>query len=206
MGYDLLAGLFFAALLPSVLLGFAAYWRMTNRARTVVEGAFRAYATSRGLAFVEPAGEWPNRTNPACEWSSGGARFRLETVGKESRVRTRLTARPESSLLGRLSVAPRATVGDGPPPLAFDDVAFLSVFRVLESPPGFARRVLDDCVRRSLAGFRQGDTVTLGYRRARLVLEWPGAELNDARLDEARRVAELVAQAVDETFSAHRAA
>ena len=201
MGYDLLAGIFFALMLPLVLLGFVAFWAMTSHEREALAELRRAYARARGLTFVEPEGEWPNRTNPAVTWERDATTFRLETMGREARVRTRLSIRPPSALLGALSIAPcdgtRARA-----PRGLDDPTFLGVYRVRERPGGFAARLLTPEVRRALLGFRQGDSVTLGYRRGKIVLEWPGGERNDARLDEARRLGETIARAVDDAFRA----
>jgi hypothetical protein len=60
--------------------------------------------------------------------------------------------------------------------------------------------VLDAGARRALLGFRQHDDVALTYRRGKLILEWPGRESNDARLDEAARVIRELARGVDDAF------
>jgi hypothetical protein len=51
-----------------------------------------------------------------------------------------------------------------------------------------------------LLGFWQRDEVVLTHRRGKLILEWPGRESNDARIDEAERVLRELVRAVDETF------
>ncbi len=202
MGYDLLAAILFAALLPLVVIGFVVFWIMTSNDRAHVASVWQRYASGRGLEFVAPEGVWPNRTSPVITWTTGAVAFRLEPLGREQHSRTRLTVRPDVKLLGKLSVAPRANVQGAAPPSDLDDPVFLASYRVVEQPAGLARRVLTEPVRRGLLGFRQGDSVTLGYRRGRAVLEWPGGELNDARLDEARRLGDVIAHAVEEAFRA----
>lgn len=198
MGYDLLAGLLFAAILPLVVVGFVAFWAVTSHERAAVAETWRVYAAERGLAYTAPEGAWPNRTSPVITWTAGEVAFRLEPLGKETHSRTRLTVRPRATLLGRVSVAPRS--GPPAPPHGLADPVFAATYRVVERPSGLAGRLLTEPVRRGLLGFRQGDSVTLGYRRGRAVLEWPGGELNDARLDEARRLGATIARAVEEAF------
>lgn len=203
MGYDLLAALLFAALLPLVILGFVGFWIMTSRDRANVAETWQRYASRHALAFEPPEGEWPNRTSPVISWSEGGVAFRLEPLGREAHSRTRLTIRPaRAKLLGRFSVAPRSHVTGEGTARGIEDPVFLTAYRVLEQPAGLARRVLTPAVRRALLGFRQGDSVTLGFRRGRAQLEWPGGELNDARLDEARRLGDLLAIALEDAFLA----
>jgi hypothetical protein len=184
MGYDLLAGILFVLTLPLVLGGFVLFWIMTNHRRSALEEAWAAYAASRGLELVPADGEWPNRTNPAIGWTSGDARFRLAVRGREKHVATRLEIRPKAALVGTAVISP-----DGG-----------ASFRVHERPSGIAARLLDDDVRRALLAFRQGDEVVLTYRRGKIVLTWPGGETNDARLDEARRLGDALATAVDGAF------
>lgn len=202
MGYDLLAVLLFAALFPLVVIGFVVFWLLTRNDRAQVAETWRRYAASRSLHYTAPEGVWPNRTSPVITWSSGEVAYRLEPLGREQHSRTRLTVRPRVKLLGKLSVAPRSDVRPAPPPADLDDAVFLAAYRVLEQPAGLARRVLTDAVRRGLLGFRQGDAVTLGYRKGAAMLEWPGGELNDARLDEARKLGGVLAQALEEAFRA----
>lgn len=202
MGYDLLAVLLFAALLPLVVLGFIVFWRMTSVDRAEVADVWARYAARHALAYVAPEGVWPNRTSPVITWQDDDVSYRLEPLGREAHSRTRLTVRPRETLLGRLSVGPRA--GAPPRPAPVDDPVFLASYRVHEQPTGLARRILTPAVCRALLAFRQGDTVTLGYRKGTAILEWPGGERNDARLDEARRVGELVARVVKEAFVSGR--
>lgn len=203
MGYDLLAAVFFAMLVPAVLVGFVAYWFATARARVHTERTWEGYAQRHGLTFQPAEGEWPNRTSAVLQWTDdAGTSFRLEALGREARIRTRLTVHPKVALAGSLSVAPLHAVPEAPAPAGLDDAAFLATYRVIERPAGFAERVLTAEVRRGLLGFHLGDTVTLGYRRGNAILEWPGGEMNDARLDQARALAAGVADALRDAFHA----
>ncbi len=199
MGYDLLAVLLLAALFPLVVLGFIGFWIMTSRDREVVADVWARYAARHELAYEPPVGAWPNRTAPVITWREGNVAYRLEPLGREAHSRTRLTIRPTVKLLGRVVVAPRADVS-GPSRASLDDHVFLASYRVTEQPVGLARRILTGPVRRALLGFRQADSVTLGYRRGAAFLEWPGGEVNDARLDEARGVGARIATALEEAF------
>jgi hypothetical protein len=189
MGYDLLAGIGFSILVPFVLLGYAIYWALTHRQRTNVEDAWRDYAASHGLGFEEADGDWPNRTSPAMTWTSGPTRFRLVTLGRESRAHTRLVVEPAEKILGTLVV-----VGDHAPEL-----------RVRSKTPGLTERLLDDAVRHAMLAFKQEGAVSLAYRRGKVVIEWRGRETRETRLDEARTLAETVAKAVESGYRASAA-
>jgi hypothetical protein len=186
VGYDLLAALFFVALTPVVIVGFIVFWVVNARDHDELATCWRAYAKRRRLVFVEPEGEWPNRSSPALTWTEGTTELRVVALGREARVRTRLIVRPRSALLGALSVV-IAEGGTGH-------------LEVRERPAGFADRLLTEHVRRVLLGFRQRDRITFSYRRGRVVVEWPGGEQNDARLDEARRVGTQIALAIEAEF------
>ena len=71
-----------------------------------------------------------------------------------------------------------------------------------ERPARFAERILTERVMRMLLGFRQHDRLVVTYRRGRVVVEWPGSEQNDTRLDEARRLGAEIARTIDEEFRA----
>lgn len=187
MGYDLLAAVLFIAITPVVIAGFIVFWLVNANDHEELAANWRRYAARRGLCFVEPEGAWPNRTAPAITWSEGTTELRLSALGREAKVRTRLTVRPKSTLLGALSVV-IAEGGAGH-------------IELRERPAGFARRVLTDHVKRVLLGFRQRDRITFAYRRGRVIMEWPGGEENDARLDDARRVGSELARAVDSEFT-----
>jgi len=193
VGYDLLAAAFFVLLTPIVLVGFVAFWVVTARDREEHGAFLEGYARARGLAFLPAAGEWPNRTSAAVEWSEGGVRMRLSVLGREARAKTRLTIRPRSTLLGALVATPDV-----------ETRAFVRTLR--ERPAKFGERILDERVTRALLGFCQRDRVVLTYRRGRVLLDWPGRETNDARLDQARLVASEIARAVDAKFRAAAAA
>lgn len=191
MGYDLLAVAFMVAITPFVVIGFILFWAVNARDHEELASAWRAYAKKRHLDFEAPEGEWPNRTAPAMAWTDGNAALRIGAVGREANVRTRLVVRPRSTLLGKLEVALDRS-GIGPD------------LELREHPPGFGQRILSDDVKRALHSLRQRDRVTLSYRRGRVVVEWPGGERSDARLDEARRVGAEIARTIEEEF--HRTA
>ena len=64
MGYDLLAAIGFVLLTPCVVLGFIAFWWMTNNERRVLEDEWRAFAEKHERDYEPAEGEWPNRTSP----------------------------------------------------------------------------------------------------------------------------------------------
>jgi hypothetical protein len=188
VGYDLLVAVTFVVMTPVVIAGFIVFWIVNARDHEELAAIWRGYAKKRGLDLVEPQGEWPNRTAPAITWSDELAEARITTVGREATVRTRLVIRPRSTLLGTLAMmVPEAGAAD---------------VDLRERPAGFRHRIVTDNVRRMLLGFRQRDRVTVRYRRGRITVEWPGGERNDARLDEARRLGEAMAKAVDSEFRA----
>ncbi len=198
MGYEILVALFMTVIVPLVVLGFIAFWAMTNRERAIIEDTWRSYALARHREYVPARGEWPNRTSPSVRWSSDDLRIELSVVGAEANARTRLVAWPRGKLLGNFVVGQkdRHRGGTG----GITDLAFQSTFSVTERPHGLAARVLDDRARRALLGFWQHDDVVLTYRRGKLILDWPGRESNDARLDEATRVIRELARGVDDAF------
>jgi hypothetical protein len=171
---------------PVVFVGFIVFWVVNARDHEELAAFWQRYAAARGLTYVAPTGEWPNRTAPAMTWTDEVAELRVSAVGREATVRTRLVIRPRSTLLGTLAMSiDEAGAGD---------------VSLRERPVGFAERILTDRVRRALLGFRQRDRVTVTYRRGRITIEWPGGERNDARLDEARRVGEEIARTIDAEF------
>lgn len=186
MGYDLLVAITFVVMTPVVLVGFIVFWVVNARDHEELAASWRRHAAARGLGFVEPRGDWPNRTAPSMTWTDEVAELRITAIGREAKVRTRLVIRPRSALLGTLAmVIDEAGAGD---------------VTVRERPVGFADRILTERVRRALLGFRQRDRVTVSYRRGRVTVEWPGGERNDARLDEARHVGEEIARTIDREF------
>ena len=188
MGYDLLVAVTFVVMTPVVIVGFIVFWTVNARDHEDLAALWRGYARKRGLDFVEPEGDWPNRSAPAITWSDDLAELRITAIGSEARVRTRLVIRPRSTLLGTLTMAVDAP-GAG-------DV------ELRERPAGFAQRIVTSDVRRLLLGFRQRDRLIVRYRRGRISVEWPGGERNDARLDEARRLGEALARSIDHEFHA----
>ncbi len=197
MGYEILVALFLTVLLPMVMLGFVAFWAMTNRERAFIEDSWRSYAGARHREYVPARGEWPNRTSPSVRWTADDLCLELSVVGVEANARTRLVAWPRGKLLGTFTVGPKSRHrGTG----GIVDSAFGSAYGVTERPNGLAARVLDDRGRRALLGFRQHDDVILTYRRGKLILEWPGRESNAARLDEAAHVIRELARGVENAF------
>lgn len=188
MGYDLLVAVTFVILTPVVIAGFVVFWIVNARDHEELAAFWRGYAKKSGLDFVEPGGDWPNRSAPAITWSDELAELRITAIGREASVRTRLVVRPRSTLLGALSM-----VVDGAGP---GDV------ELRERPAGFGQRIVTEDMQRLLLGFRQRDRVTVRYRRGRITVEWPGGERNDARLDAARRLGEEMARTVDGEFRA----
>lgn len=186
MGYDLLAAVFFIAMTPIVIVGFVVFWIMNARDHEALARTWRSYAKQRDLGFLEPEGDWPNRTSPVLTWNEGATELRISAIGREADVRTRLTVRPRGALLGVLTMsAPEHGVD----------------FHVRERPAGFSERIVTDRVRRALLGFRQRDKLVIRYKRGALVIDWPGGERNDARLDEARRLGLELARTIDAEFA-----
>ena len=190
MGYDLLAGLLFMVLAPLVVLAFVVSWLLTHDRRGKVEEIWERYAASRGLHFVAAEGDWPNRSNPSITWEAGGLSFRLGLRGRESYVATRIEVRPRGTILGTAVLSPSAGVE----------------FRTFEKPEGTAERLFDEATRKAVLAFWQGDDVSVTYRRGLVVVAWAGGEANDARLDEARELAERVAASVEDSFERAAAA
>jgi hypothetical protein len=188
VGYDLLVAVTFVVMTPVVVMGFILFWVVNARDHEELATLWRGYAKKRGLDFVAPEGEWPNRSAPELTWSDALAELTITAIGKEARVRTRLVIRPRSALLGTLTMAV--------------DSAGAGELEQRERPAGFARRIVTADVRRLLLGFRQRDRLVVRYRRGLITVEWPGGERNDARLDEARRLGEAMAAAVDQEFRA----
>ena len=188
MGYDLVAALLFMAITPLVIAGFVMFWVVNASDQEELARVWASFAGARGLALSAPEGEWPNRTAPAIVWTEERAELRITTVGREAQVRTRLTVRPRGPLLGTLAME----LGHhGTAPALLTD-----------RPARFGERILTERVMRMLLGFRQHQRLVVTYRRGRVVVEWPGGEMNDARLDEARRLGAEIARTIDDEFRA----
>lgn len=188
MGYELLAAVLLVAITPLVIAGFLLFWMVNANDHEELARTWRAFASARGLELVPPAGEWPNRTSPTIAWTEERADLRMTTVGREATVRTRLTVRPRGSLLGTLAVE---LAEHGAVPTVVE-----------ERPARFGERILTERVMRMLLGFRQHDRVVVTYQRGRVLVEWPGGERNDARLDEAKRLGAEIARTIDDEFRA----
>ena len=197
MGWEILAVLFTVVLLPLVVLGFCLFWWSTSCDRDLLARAWRAYARARRLAFVPPAGEWPNRSLPAVSWTEGEVRFRVEARGRETRLRTRVVARAPLAILGEL-FARSGRAGDAPGIRV--DAAIDARFHVRARPLGLASRIFTAEVRRALLGFAHGRGVTLAYVRGDVWLSWPGGDASDARLDEACAVVRAVVHAMARAY------
>lgn len=176
MGYDLIAVSLGILLTPFVIAGFILFWIVNAGDHANVAKVWEAYARSRKLRFVAPRGDWPNRTAPSVRWETPDAELRLTTVGREAKVHTRLFVRPRAALLGQLTW-----------------VCDEDRISMRERPAGFSKRIIDERVERALHALRQRDRVSLSYRRGKIVVDFPGAELNDARLDAARAVGDALA-------------
>lgn len=186
MGYDLVAAVLFVAITPFVLVGFVLFWIVNARDHEELATLWRDFAKRRGLELDAPEGEWPNRTAPALSWTDEGTQFRLTTVGREARVRTRLSVRPRSALLGTfaMELAERGTH---------------ATLRA-ERPARFSERIVTTGIMRALLGFKQHGSLVVRYRRGRVIVEWPGGERSDARLDEAMRLGTEIARTIDAEF------
>jgi hypothetical protein len=114
-------------------------------------------------------------------WQSDGVRFRLESRGKEADVVTRVLAWPDVKVLGVVQVK----VDDG---------------RIERAQVRVAQRLLTHEVRRRLLGFSQGQPIAFSFRRGRLLIEWAGREMNDARIDEAEQVLTVAVHALRDAF------
>ncbi len=198
MGWEILLALFLVVLAPLTVLGFIAFWALVSRERAHIEEAWQTYAARHDREYVPARGEWPNRTSPSIRWVDQDLRFQLFVVGVEANARTRLVVWPSGKLLGSFVVRPRR--GREDERLGSGDAAFESAFVVSTRPAGLALRVLSERARRALLGFWQRDDVVLTYRRGKLILEWPGREFNDARIDEAVRVMRSLANGVEDAF------
>lgn len=172
MGYDIFAvacGLFGLVVGG---LGLVVFWIFQAKDRDVLAETWQRYAETHALEFVPPRGEWPNRTLPRVTWTEDDARWSLEAKTSGERLRTRVVVRPHGALLGEMSL----------------DVGPSGERELDEHPPGFAARLVDAEIDRSLLGFLQRDRAELAYQAGNLTLAWSGGELNDARLDHARDV------------------
>lgn len=188
MGYDLVAAILFAAITPLVIAGFVVFWFVNASDHEELARQWQKYATSRGLELLAPDGEWPNRSAPVLSWSEERAELRITTIGREASVRTRLSVRPRGSLLGTFAMVLEA---HGVTPIIKS-----------QRPARFGERILTERVLRMLLGFRQHDRLVVAYRRGRVVVEWPGGERSDCRLDEARALGAELARTIDDEFRA----
>lgn len=199
MGNEILVALSMIVLAPLLVLGLIATWAIRSRERALIEDTWRSYAVARRRGYVPARGEWPSRTSPSVRWHAGELRLELSVTGAEPNARTRLVAWPRGKLLGDFTVGRSSGPRRGA--LGIADPSFDATFAVTERPPGLAARVLGDRARRALLGFSEQDAdVVLMYRRGKLILDWPGRETNDARLDAAARVIRELSRAVDDAF------
>lgn len=200
MGYDL----FGIALALLSVVGAIVFLVVRNRLRRRDEGDMSSlwaeYARARGFAFVPPEGEWPNRSVPRVIGNDDDLQIVLVREGEL--VVTRMELRPTESMLGRMHVTTRASTGNLPHVVLTEDVLDLAL-SVFSKPPQLAVTVITTEVARALSGFRMGGALSFEYERGRIVLEWNGGERNAARLDEARRVVEIVDRAMSSAFHRH---
>jgi hypothetical protein len=156
-----------------------------------------SYARKKGLSYVAPEGEWPLRSTPRLV--SDDLQIVLIRDG-DARI-TRLEIRPRDSMLGRLIVTTHDDVADLPCVKLKDDMLD-PAFRVFATPASLAETVLSREVARAISSFRMGRALRVEYERGRVVLEWQAGELNDARLDEARKLAETLGRSLSQAFVA----
>ncbi len=179
-----------------VLGGFVVSFALRERERDELAASWRAYASARSMSFTEPTGEWPRRTMPEVDGADARPGFSLSTLGVGGALRTRLCVRTRETVLAHLVASTDAgDVGPGRVVEA-DGTGFATAFAVGASPDVFAERALPLPVRRALVAFRTSGYVKLEHERGEVSLVWDGAETNAARLDEAARLAELVADTI----------
>ena len=189
---EAILGICMLVISPLVLAGLIGVWWLIALGRDRVATGWKRYAASRGLAFVEPTGEWPNRTPPAISWADAKGRYRVEALGAEAFAYTQVVGRPEVAVLGTFSLAS----GAGGSSHITGDALIDSRFSVDAEPADLATRLLNDEVKRGLVAFGIGRAGSLTYERGDVTLRWAGAEENESRLDEARALARGVVRAL----------
>jgi hypothetical protein len=195
VGYDILA---IALLIVSVTV--ATGWILARdgmrRGDEVEVGrVWASYARARGLVFEDGEGEGPARTLPRVLSDD----LQITVIRDGERLATRLVLRPRHAMLGRLVVTTDDDAADLPA-IPLDSQTMDAALHVFASPKTIVASVLSNDVVRALSGFRMGGFLRFEYGRGRVALEWKNGELNAARLDEARRLATLIADAVNDAF------
>jgi hypothetical protein len=198
VGYDIFVIALMVLSIVGGILFIVARDRLRRRSEGDVSTVWAAYAREKGLSFTPPEGEWPNRTVPRL--GNGDLSILLEREGEM--VVTRLELRPRDLILGRMRVTTHDHEDEGMPRVALTDNLLDPALSVFSKPPSLAESVLTREVSRGLSAFRMGGDLLFEYERGRIVLEWQGGERNGARLDEARRVAELIDRAISAAFLA----
>jgi hypothetical protein len=196
-GYDAIA---IVLVIVSLMLGLAIIIgrdRLRRGTEDELSAAWRRYARSHKLSFVDPAGEWPNRSTPRIT----GSTLAISAHREGESLATRLELKPKEAMLGRLLVT---TEDDESTDLASVDSEHARIdpdLRIHAAPPAFATTVLTQDVVKALSAFRMGTWVRLEYDRGRVVIEWRPGEMNPARIDEARRLAARLAKVVNDAFA-----
>jgi hypothetical protein len=199
VGYDLFVIALIVLSIVAAILFVVARDRLRRRDEGDVSSVWSDYARERGLTFVPPEGEWPNRSVPRLSGNDGDLQVVLVREGEE--VVTRMELRPKESLLGRMHVTTADTAGaPNLPRVVLEETVLDPALSVFSKPPQLAETVVTSDVARALSGFRMGGDLSFEYERGRIVLEWKGGERNGARLDEARRVVELIDRAMSAAF------
>lgn len=189
MGIEILVFALAIVVTLLVLVGFVAFWVSGHADQEDLGRFFVSYARARGLMCSGLRGEWPNRSWPVLSWSDEHARYRLALRPGEQPSATFVEVWPHDAILGRA-----------------EGVFGASLRATEELPQGLLSSVFSPEVLHLCACFRQGDTLSLRIDRGKAQLEWPGAERNDARLDEARALATALAASMRQRFLNGRAA
>jgi hypothetical protein len=198
---EIFAVLLAALSVALVLGGFVVSFALKERERDDLAAAWRAYASARAMRFTEPAGEWPHRTMPEVDGGDGRPGFALSTSRAGGALRTRVCVRTRETVLAHLvaSTDARDAADVGVPArrdVGADGSGFAAAYAVAATPEVFAERALSADVRRALVAFRTSGYVKLEHDRGEVSVVWDGAETNAARLDEATRLAEMIADTI----------
>ena len=198
MGYDIFVIALMVLSVIAAILFVVARDRLRRRDEGDVSSVWSDYARERGFTFVPPTGEWPNRSVPRLSARDGDLQVVLVREGEQ--VLTRMELRPRESLLGRMHVTTESSAAANLPEVVLTEEVLDPALSVFSKPPQLAETVITSEVARALSGFRMGGDLSFEYERGRIVLEWKGGERNGARLDEARRVAEMIDRAMSAAF------
>ena len=195
-GLDLIAAL---TVLVAIAVAFSIVIgrdRMRRGDENEVGRIWAAYARTQKLSYVAPEGDWPNRSVPRLVSDN----LQIVLVREGDRVITRLELRPRESMLGRIIVTTEPSSTDLPA-VALQTKDLDHALHAFAKPPSLAESVLTRDVLRAIAAFRMGSALRVEYEKGRVILEWKSGEVNAARLDEARRLAALLARSLSAAFA-----